>query len=56
MSYYPLFWGSGVIYTKYDILYILEWDDKKLIFFAFYGRFRDLLATVLGFWGDLQGI
>jgi hypothetical protein len=48
VSYCPLFWGSRVIYTKYDILYILEWDDKKLIFFVFYGRFRELLPTVLG--------
>jgi hypothetical protein len=48
VSYCPLFWGSGVSYMKYDIPYILERDDKKLIFFAFYGRFRELLPTVLG--------
>jgi hypothetical protein len=48
MSYCPLFCGSGVIYTKYDIPYILEQDDKKLIFYAFYGLFRELLPTVLG--------
>jgi hypothetical protein len=56
VSYCPLFWGSGVIYTKYDILYILERDNKKLVIFAFYGRFRELLPIVLWFRGDLQGI
>jgi hypothetical protein len=55
VSYCPLFWGSGVIYTKYDIPYILERDDKKMVIFGFYSRFRELLPTVLGFRGDLQG-
>jgi hypothetical protein len=55
VSYCPLFWGSWVIYTKYDIPYILERDEKKLVIFAFYGRFRELLPKVLWFRGDLQG-
>jgi hypothetical protein len=55
VSYCPLFWGSRVIYMKYDIPYILERDNKKLIIFVFYGHFRELLPTVLCFRGDLQG-
>jgi hypothetical protein len=43
------------IYKEYDSLYILERNDKKLVVFAFMAIFRDLLPTVLGFWGDLQG-
>jgi hypothetical protein len=56
VSYCPFFWGSGVIYTKYGIPYIFERDDKKLVIFAFYRYFHELLPTVLGFRGDLQGL
>jgi hypothetical protein len=49
MSYYPQFWGSGVIYKVYDTQYMFERRDEKLIVFAFYGHFPELLPTVLGF-------
>jgi hypothetical protein len=51
MSYCPLFWGSMEIYKEYDNMYILERNDKKLV----YGRFCELLPTILGFRDDLQG-
>jgi hypothetical protein len=51
----PLFWGSVEIYKEYDSLYILERNDKKTHHFCVYGYFCELLRTVLGFWGDLQG-
>jgi hypothetical protein len=47
MSYCPRFWGFRAIY-------MFESDDQKLIFFALYGRFHELLSTVLGFKGDLH--
>jgi hypothetical protein len=56
MSYWTLFWGSEEIYKKYDSLYILERNDKKTCHFFMYGHFRELLPTVLEFWGDLQGL
>ena len=34
--------------------YMCEVNDKKIVVFAFYGRFDELLPTVLGFYGDLQ--
>jgi hypothetical protein len=52
MSYCPLFWGSVEIYKEYDILYILERNDKNLSF-CVYDHFCELLATVLEFRGDL---
>jgi ABC-type glycerol-3-phosphate transport system permease component len=55
MSYYPLFWGSMQIYKEYDSLYILGRNDNKTCCFCVYGPFGELLPTVLGFWGDLQG-
>jgi hypothetical protein len=55
VSYCPLFWGSIEIYKEYDSLYILERNDKKTCRFFMYGHFRELLATVLEFQGDLQG-
>jgi hypothetical protein len=48
MNYFPQFWGSGDIYKEYDSLYILERNDKKTHHFCIYGRFRELLPTVLG--------
>jgi len=34
--------------------YMFESYDQKLVVFAFYGRFNELLPVVLGFQGDLQ--
>jgi hypothetical protein len=56
VSYCPQFWGSGVIYKAHDTLYMFERHDKKLVVFAFYGRFRELVPIVWGFHEDLQGI
>ena len=47
MSYCPQFWVSRVIY-------MFERYDQKLVVFAFYGHFRDLLPIVLGFQGVLH--
>jgi hypothetical protein len=44
-----------VIYNAHHTQYIFERCDQKLIIFAFLGRFHELLPTVLGFRGDLQG-
>jgi hypothetical protein len=55
VSYCPQFWGSVKIYKEYDCLYILERNDKKTCRFCVYGRFRELLPTVLGSRCDLQG-
>jgi hypothetical protein len=54
VSYCPLFWGSMEMYKEYDGLYIFKRHDKKLVIFAFYGHFHELLPTVLGFRSDLQ--
>jgi hypothetical protein len=35
MSYYPQFWGLGVIYKVHDTQYIFERHDQKLVIFAF---------------------
>jgi hypothetical protein len=48
VSYCTLFWGSGDSYKEYDSLYILERNDKKNRLFCYYGRFHELLPTVLG--------
>jgi hypothetical protein len=37
-----------------DTEYMFERHDQKLVIFTFSGRFRELLSTVLGFWGDFQ--
>jgi hypothetical protein len=55
MSYCALFWGFVHIYKEYNSLYILERNEKKTHRLSVYGRFRELLPIVLGFWGDLQG-
>jgi hypothetical protein len=54
VSYFPLFgfWG---IYMARDTQYMFERHDQKLVIFAFYDHFHELLPTVLGFRGDLQG-
>jgi hypothetical protein len=43
-----------VIYKVHD-KYMFERHDQKLVVFAFYGHFHELLPTVLGFRSDLQG-
>jgi hypothetical protein len=48
VSYCPLFWGSGVIYTKYDIPYILERDDKKTHHFCILWPFSWAIAHSFG--------
>src|SRR3954467_2970754 len=42
MSYCPQFWFSRAIYE-------FERFDQKVVIFAFYGRFHELLPIVLGF-------
>jgi hypothetical protein len=49
------FGGSMDIYMEYDSLYILERIEKKTHRLCVYAHFRELLPTVLGFQGDLQG-
>jgi hypothetical protein len=51
----PTALGFWVIYKAHETQYIFERRDQKLIIFAFYGRFYELLPTVLGFRTDLQG-
>jgi hypothetical protein len=55
VSYCPQFWVFWVIFKARDTQYMFERHDQKLVVFAFYGRFHELLPTVLGFRGDLQG-
>jgi hypothetical protein len=55
VSYCPLFWGYGGIYMAHETQYMFEMHDQKLVVFTFSGRFRELLSTVLDFWGDFQG-
>ena len=54
MSYCPHFWGSRGIRMARKTLYMFESYDQKLVVFAFYGRFHELLPIVLGFRGDLE--
>jgi hypothetical protein len=44
-----------VIYKAHATQYMFERRDQKLVVFVFYGRFHNLLPTVLGFRSDLQG-
>jgi hypothetical protein len=53
VGYCPLFWGSMEIYKKYDSLYILGRNDENC-HFCIYGRFCELLPTVLGFRGSTR--
>src|SRR3954467_10835901 len=46
MSYCPQFWGSKAICMARKTRYMFESYDQKLIVFAFYGRFHELLPTV----------
>jgi hypothetical protein len=55
VSYCPQFWVSAVIYKTHDTQSMSERLDQKLVVFTFSGHFRELLSTVLGFWGDFQG-
>src|SRR3954469_7074498 len=54
MSYCPQFWGSRRIYMPRKYPYMFDSYDHKLVIFAFYCRFHELLPTVLGLQGDLQ--
>jgi hypothetical protein len=56
VSYGTLFWGSVDIYKEYDSLYILGRNEKKTHRLCVYGRFHELLPTVMGFRGHLQGL
>jgi hypothetical protein len=47
LSYCLRFSGSRAIY-------MFERNDQKLVVVACYGRFNELLPTVLGFQGDLH--
>src|SRR3954463_11077358 len=48
MSYFPHFLGSGAICMPRKTRYMFEIYDQKLVSFALYGRFHELLPTVLG--------
>jgi hypothetical protein len=59
---WPFLWAiahcfgvMGGIYIAHDTQYMFERHDQKLVIFTFSGHFRELLSTVLGFWGDFQG-
>jgi hypothetical protein len=49
VSYCPLFWGSVEIYKEYASLYILEWNDKKLLVSVFMAIF---VSCCPQFWGS----
>src|SRR3954465_1060681 len=55
MSYCTLFWCSMGIYNDPKTRYMFESYDQKLVVFAFYVPFRELLHTCLGLHGDLCG-
>ena len=55
MSYCPLFWGSMAIYNHLKNRYMFESYEQQIVGFVFYGCFRDLLPTFMGFHGDLHG-
>jgi len=54
MSYCPQFWGSRRICMPRKNPYMFERYDQKLVIFAFYGSFHELLPTDLGFYADLH--
>src|SRR3954466_15608022 len=47
-SYCPQFWGSMSFCMARKPPYLFGGFDQNLIVFAFYGRFHELLPTVLG--------
>jgi hypothetical protein len=53
LSYWPHFWGTRVIYDDRRTGYMFQSYDQKLVVFAFYDRFHEILPTVLGLRGDL---
>jgi hypothetical protein len=55
VSLLPTVLGAGLIYKEYDSLYILERNANFCCCFCIYGTFCELLPTVLGLRGDLQG-
>jgi hypothetical protein len=48
MGYCPQFLGSRWICMPRKNPYMIERYDQKLVVFAFYGRFHELLPTILG--------
>jgi hypothetical protein len=49
MSYCPQFWGSRAICMACNTVYMFELYDLKLVVFAFYDCFHELLPIVFGF-------
>src|SRR3954467_8370390 len=48
-SYYPQLWHSTEIYNDRKTQHMFESYDQKLIVFAFYSHFHELLPIVWGF-------
>jgi len=55
MSYCTQFWGTVAIYNDRKTQYMFDSYDQKLVVFAFYHCFHELLPSILGFQGDLHG-
>jgi hypothetical protein len=49
VSYFPQFWGFGVIYKAHDAQYIFERDEKNLSFLRFRAIFMNYCPQ---FWGS----
>jgi hypothetical protein len=54
MSYAHIYGVPWRFFMDHKTPYMCEGNDKKIVVFAFDGRFDELLPTVLGFYGDLQ--
>src|SRR3954469_25161319 len=54
ISYCPQLWGCRRICMPRTNPYMFDSYAHKLVVFAFYCRFHELLPTVLGLQGDLQ--
>ena len=54
MSYCPHFRCYSAICTPKKTQYVFERHDQKLVVFAFYACFHELLPIVLGFQGDFH--
>jgi hypothetical protein len=48
VSYFPLFWGSGVIYKVHDTKYMFVRHDQKLAIFCVFGPFLWAIAHCFG--------
>jgi hypothetical protein len=55
VSYCPCFGVPGWFTRPMTLCICLRCMTKKLVIFCVYGHVHDLLPTVLGFRGDLQG-